>query len=39
MGLNDKNIYELRMWFEEALNRTPIKVEKQKNANEKEDKR
>jgi hypothetical protein len=30
MGLNEQNIYELRMWFEEALNRTPQKVEKQK---------
>jgi len=30
MRLNEKNIYELRMWFEEALNRTPKKVEKQK---------
>ena len=30
MGLDEQNIYELRMWFEEALNRTPKKVEKQK---------
>jgi hypothetical protein len=30
MGLNEQNIYELRMWFEEALNRTPQKIEKQK---------
>ena len=30
MGLSEQNIYELRMWFEEALNRTPQKVEKQK---------
>lgn len=30
MGLSEKNIYELRLWFEEALNRTPKKVDKQK---------
>ena len=30
MGLNEQDIYELRMSFEEALNRTPQKVEKQK---------
>ena len=30
MGLHEKDIYELRMWFEEALNRTPKKIEKQK---------
>ena len=30
MGLSEQNIYELRMLFEEALNRTPQKVEKQK---------
>jgi len=30
MGLNEKDIYELRMWFEEALNRSTIKVEKPK---------
>jgi hypothetical protein len=30
MELNEQDIYELRMWFEEALNRTPKKVEKQK---------
>lgn len=29
MGLNEQDIYELRMSFEEALNRTPQKVEKQ----------
>jgi hypothetical protein len=29
MGLNEQDIYELRMLFEEALNRTPQKVEKQ----------
>ena len=29
MGLNEQDIYELRMWFEEALNRTPKKIEKQ----------
>ena len=30
MGLSEKNIYELRLWFEEALNRTPKKLDKQK---------
>ena len=30
MGLNEQDIYDLRMWFEEALNRTPKKVDKQK---------
>jgi hypothetical protein len=30
MGLNEQDIYELRMSFEEALNRTPKKVDKQK---------
>ena len=29
MGLNEQDIYELRMSFEQALNRTPQKVEKQ----------
>ena len=30
MGLDEKDIYDLRMWFEEAFNRSPKKVEKQK---------
>ncbi len=30
MGLNEQDIYELRMFFEEALNSTPKKVAKQK---------
>ena len=30
MGLNEKDIYDLRMWFEEALNRSSKKVEKPK---------
>ena len=30
MGLNEHDIYDLRMWFEEALSRTPKKVDKQK---------
>ena len=29
MGLDEQDIYGLRMWFEEALNRTPKKIEKQ----------
>jgi hypothetical protein len=32
MGLNEQDIYELRMSFEEAFNRTPQKVEKQKKS-------
>jgi hypothetical protein len=28
MGLSEQDIYDLRKWFEEALNRTPKKVEK-----------
>lgn len=30
MGLDEQDIYGLRMWFEEALNRTPKTVDKQK---------
>lgn len=30
MGLDEKDIYDLRMWFEEAFNRSQKKVEKQK---------
>ena len=30
MGLNEQDVYDIRMWFEEALNRTPKKVDKQK---------
>jgi hypothetical protein len=30
MALNEQDIYELRMCFEDALNRTPKKVDKQK---------
>ena len=30
MALNEQDIYELRMWFEGALNRTSKKVDKQK---------
>jgi hypothetical protein len=30
MGLNERDIYDLRMWFEEALNRSTKKVEKPK---------
>ena len=30
MGLAEKDIYDLRMWFEVALNRTAIKFDKQK---------
>jgi hypothetical protein len=29
MGLTEKDIYDLRMWFESALNRTPKKLDKQ----------
>jgi hypothetical protein len=29
MALNERDIYELRMRFEDALNRTPQKVDKQ----------
>ena len=30
MALSEYDIYELRKWFEDALNRTPKKVDKQK---------
>jgi hypothetical protein len=30
MGLNEQDIYDLRMWFEEALNRSAKRVEKPK---------
>jgi len=30
MGLSEKDIYDLRLWFEEALNRSTKKVEKPK---------
>ncbi len=30
MALTEQDIYDLRMWFEDALNRTPKKVDKQK---------
>ena len=30
MRLNEQDIYDLRMWFEEALNRSGKRVEKQK---------
>jgi hypothetical protein len=30
MGLDEKDIYDLRMWFEEAFNRSQKKVDKQK---------
>jgi hypothetical protein len=30
MGLNEQDIYDLRMWFEEALNRSTKKVDKPK---------
>jgi hypothetical protein len=30
MGLSEQDIYDIRMWFEEALNRSTKKVEKQK---------
>ena len=29
MGLNEKDIYDLRMWFEAALNRIPKNIDKQ----------
>ena len=29
MGLNEKDIYDLRMWFETALNRIPKNLDKQ----------
>ena len=30
MGLSEQDIYDLRMWFEEALNHSAKKEEKQK---------
>ena len=30
MALSEQDIYELRMWFEEALNSAPRKVDKQR---------
>ena len=30
MGLSEQDVYDLRMWFEEAMNRSTKKVEKQK---------
>ena len=30
MALSEQDIYELRMWFEKALNNTPKKIDKQK---------
>ena len=39
MELSEQDIYDLRMWFEEALNRNAKKGEKQKNVNEKKNTR
>jgi hypothetical protein len=30
MGLSEQDVYDLRLWFEEAMNRSTKKVEKQK---------